>query len=138
MNFLFSNFFKLMSSTVQYMYSAIPDSSQLQRCPGQQYSAQSSRLLHSTFKGSVSRDFLPPFFSCFEPIRAPDKQAKALFEFGFEFAEIFDHKVVSAGTGILTSALLYCSIFKFNFLLKTLIYGDNLFIRFFLFLIRIL
>ena len=36
---------------------------------------QVSFNLHLTFKGSVSRDFRPPFFSWFEPIQAPNKQA---------------------------------------------------------------
>ena len=37
-----------------------------------------SVLLHiyRLFKGSVSRDLRPPFFSWFDPIWAPDKQAK--------------------------------------------------------------
>ena len=46
------------------------------------------------FKGNVSRDFGPPFFSWFNPIWAPDKLAKRIFEFGFNFAETFDHKVI--------------------------------------------
>ena len=40
--------------------------------------------------------FEPLFFSWFVPIWAPDKQPKVFFEFGFDFAEIFDHKVISA------------------------------------------
>ena len=48
------------------------------------------------FKGSVSRDFRLLFFSWFEPIWATDKQPLSIFEFSFDLAEIFDHKVISA------------------------------------------
>ena len=37
---------------------------------------QSRQYRKSMVKGSVSRYFRPPFFSRFEPIQAPDKQAK--------------------------------------------------------------
>ena len=39
---------------------------------------------------SVSRDFQPPFFPCFEPIWAADKQAKVFSNYFFDFAEIFE------------------------------------------------
>ena len=37
--------------------------------------------LKKCIKGSVSKDFWPPFFSWFEPIRVPDKQAKVFSNF---------------------------------------------------------
>ena len=43
----------------------------------------------------VTRDFRPLLFSWFEPTLAPDIQAESILEFGLDFAEIFDHKVVS-------------------------------------------
>ena len=46
-------------------------------------------------KGSVSRYFKPLFFPWFKPIWAHDKQVKSIFEFGFDYAEIFEHKLVS-------------------------------------------
>ena len=45
------------------------------------------------FKGSVSWDFRPPFFSWFNPIWALDKQAKVFSN--FDFAKIFKYKVIS-------------------------------------------
>ena len=38
-----------------------------------------------SFKGSVSRDFLLPFFSWFKPIWAPDKQISPKFENALAF-----------------------------------------------------
>ena len=50
----------------------------------------------ANLKGMCHEIFDLKFFSWLEPIWAPDKQAYSIFEFGLDFVEIFDHKVVSA------------------------------------------
>ena len=73
------------------------------------------------FKGSVSRDFLPLFFSWFEPIWAPDKQPLSIFQFGFDLAEIFDHKGISAVCNITAEIIsVVCNTSKPNFPQKSL------------------
>ena len=44
-------------------------------------------------KGNVSRDFRPLFFHDLNPSIGPDKPGKKIFDFGFDFAEVFDHRV---------------------------------------------
>ena len=51
---------------------------------------------HCNLKGVCHEIFYPYFFMIRTQILAPDKQPKVFFEFGFDFAEIFDHKVISA------------------------------------------
>ena len=45
---------------------------------------------------AVCHEMFDPFFSWFEPIWALINSLKYIFEFGFDFAAIFDHKVISA------------------------------------------
>ena len=49
-----------------------------------------------SLKGSVSRDFFSFNISLFEPIWATDKQLKVFSNSALDFAEIFDHKGISA------------------------------------------
>ena len=58
-------------------------------------------------KGSVSRDFRPPVFFMIRTYLGHWWTGLSIFEFCFDFVEIFDHKVVSAVCNIPRRSSLY-------------------------------
>ena len=64
-------------------------------------------VIYYTLK-AVCHEMFDPFFSWFEPIWARINSLKYIFEFGFDFAAIFDHKVISAVCNIPRRCTLWC------------------------------